>query len=947
VYIRQMHRKTFALSVILLCGFGSLAQYPSNPVKPTNEKERLDAVQQREELQKKSSYLGIEATNIGPTIMSGRVVDMAIDPYDTKHFFVAYATGGVWETKNNGQSFTSVFDDNGYTIHCGALAVNWVEKVIYVGTGEANSSRSSYAGFGVFKCDFSINDPQVWKFWEYLGLAATQHISRIILHPTKSNVIYVASMGSLFSHNKERGIYKTIDGGKTWKQTLFVDENTSAIDLELDPINSNRLYAAMWQKGRRAWNFWEGGKNSGVHISEDGGDSWSKSASFPSGENIGRIGLSASGNSIYALLDNQEQYKKEEASSEGLTKKSFQTMTLDSFKNLSDSSLNTFLKQNRFPDKYKAKDIQKMAKKGELMPYDFYEYLHDENAVMFEDPVKGAELYRSTDAGKTWAKIHDGVLENVCYSYGYYFGVVTVNPKDENHVFIAGVPLLQSYNGGGSFTFSGGDNVHVDHHYIWVNPDNPLHLINGNDGGVNISYDGGNHWTKCNSPAVGQFYTIAVDNQKYYNVYGGLQDNGVWKGPNNYSYSNSWHQEGKYPYERIAGGDGMQIQIDDRDQTVYTGSQFGHYYRRDANGGYTYIHPMHDLKTEKLRWNWQTPILLSMHNQDIMYMASNKLHRSMNKGETFEEISPDLSNGRKDGDVSYGTISCISESKFKFGLIYAGTDDGNIQLTKNGGETWNNISQKLPQHLWIKKIVASEHKKERVYALLNGHTWDHFNSYIYISEDYGTTWTPLGKNLPAECLNALKEDATTEDILYVGSDAGLYISTDRGTTFQAFSDLPPVAIHDLAIQQEQRDLLVGTHGRSIYKIQLEPVYQSATYLDSGFVFLKMDPLKYRENWGNLSYEWKETAPRKEVVFYLSERSNITLAITDEKGNLVLEKDINGKKGFNTHSIELKFQENLSNNLKKGDLGKYYPVKGKYTISLNNGSQTLENSFMIQ
>jgi len=491
-----------------------LAQYPSNPVKPTNEKERLDAVQQREELQKKSSYLGIEATNIGPTIMSGRVVDMAIDPYDTKHFFVAYATGGVWETKNNGQSFTSVFDDNGYTIHCGALAVNWVEKVIYVGTGEANSSRSSYAGFGVFKCDFSINDPQVWKFWECLGLTATQHISRIILHPTKTNIIYVASMGSLFSPNKERGIYKTIDGGKTWKQTLFVDENTSAIDLEIDPTNSNRLYAAMWQKERRAWNFWEGGKNSGVHISEDGGDTWNKSASFPSGENIGRIGLSASGNSIYALLDNQEQYKKEEAPSEGLTKKSFQTMTLDSFKNLSDSSLNTFLKQNRFPDKYKAKDIQKMAKKGTLKPYDFYEYLHDENAVMFEDPVKGPELYRSIDAGKTWTKTHENVLENVCYSYGYYFGVVAVNPKDENHVFIAGVPLLQSKNGGSSFTFSGGDNVHVDHHYIWVNPDNPLHLINGNDGGVNISYDGGDHWTKCNSPAVGQFYTIAVDNQK-------------------------------------------------------------------------------------------------------------------------------------------------------------------------------------------------------------------------------------------------------------------------------------------------------------------------------------------------------------------------------------------------------------------------------------------------
>ncbi|MFT6176618.1 MAG: hypothetical protein ACJAUF_000527, partial [Bacteroidia bacterium] len=301
-----MPRALVAFALIFTLSLTANAQYPSNPVKPTTEKERIAAVEKRQELQASSSYQGIEATNIGPTIMSGRVVDMAIDPDDTKHFFVAYATGGVWETKNNGQSFTPVFDDNGYTIHCGALAVNWVEKILYVGTGEANSSRSSYAGFGIFKCNFSINDPQVWQLWENLGLTATQHISRIILHPTDNRTLYVAAMGSLFSPNKDRGVYKTIDGGKTWKQVLYIDENTSAVDLEIDPKNPNRLYAAMWQKTRRAWNFWEGGKNSGVHISEDGGETWSKPGGFPAGKNIGRIGLSVSGATIYALIDNQE-----------------------------------------------------------------------------------------------------------------------------------------------------------------------------------------------------------------------------------------------------------------------------------------------------------------------------------------------------------------------------------------------------------------------------------------------------------------------------------------------------------------------------------------------------------------------------------------------------------------------------------------------------------------
>ncbi|PCJ64616.1 MAG: glycosyl hydrolase [Bacteroidetes bacterium] len=936
----------FGFALLLFCQF-SIAQYPSNPVKSTSTKERIAAVNARKELINNSAYRGIEAVNIGPTIMSGRVVDVAVNPNNTLHFFVAYATGGVWETVNNGQSFTPVFDDNGYTLHCGALAVDWKNTIIYVGTGEANSSRSSYAGFGIFKCQFGFNDFQKWQLWKNIGLKGTQHISRIITHPTDSKTLFVCAMGNLFSPSKERGVYKTIDGGDTWKQILYIDENTSAVDLEMNPENPNLLVAAMWQKSRRAWNFWESGTNSGIYTSMDGGDNWNESIAFPQNEFIGRIGLSISGNTIYALVDNQERYKKDSKPSEGLTKKAFQTMSMDSFKNLSDSSLNKFLKTNRFPKKYKAKDIQKMVKKGDLKPIDLFEYLHDENAMMFEDPVKGAELYRSNDFGKSWNKTHDRVLENICYSYGYYFGVVHSNPNNPEQVFIAGVPLLQSKDGGETFLFAGGDNVHVDHHYIWINPNNPEHLINGNDGGINISYDGGLNWTKCNSPAVGQFYTVSVDQEKNYNVYGGLQDNGVWKGPNNYKYSPLWQQEGKYPYQRIAGGDGMQIQIDNKDNNVYTGSQFGHYYRIDSEGKYHYFHPMHDLKSEKLRWNWQTPILLSSHNSDILYMGSNKLHRSMDNAKTFEELSGDLSNGDKSGDVSYGTISTISESSFKFGYIYIGTDDGNIHLTKDGGETWNKISNELPRDLWVKKVVASEHKKERVYAVLNGHTWDHFNAYLFISEDYGKTWKQIGRNLPDESLNTLQEDPTNENILYLGSDAGLYISLDMGITFQTLGDIPPVAIHALAIQQENRDLIVGTHGRSIYKVQLEPVYQSISYSDSGFVFLEMDVIKYNENWGNLQYRWKSSAPSKDIVFFLSERSSVEITVLDSTKQLLLSKKINGVKGYNKESLRLEFQEDVNNQLIKGTLGKYYPSKGRYTIELKSDSQTLRRTLIVQ
>ena len=942
-----MHIHRILIGIVMLISFYSHAQYPANPVEPSSNEERIAAIAARKSLNASSSYLGIAATSIGPTIMSGRVVDMAIDPQNSIHFFVAYATGGVWETKNNGQSFSPIFDSNGYTANCGALAVNWENKILYVGTGEANSSRSSYAGYGIFKYTFEINGPQSTQEWENIGLSSTQHISRIILHPKDPNIIYVAAMGNLFSPNKERGIYKTTDGGKTWKQTLYIDENTSAIDIEIHPNNPNKLVAAMWQKSRRAWNFWEGGEKSGVYISSDGGTTWERSAAFPSGEHIGRTGLSVSGNTLYALIDNQKRYVKEENTSKKLARKDFKDMDKEAFYALSDSTLNLFLKRNKLDKKYTPKKLKTMMRKDKLEPKDLFDYWYDSNEAMFEDPVSGAELYRSNDFGVSWHKTHDTILENVCYSYGYYFGVVTANTSDSNHVFIAGVPLLQSVDGGKTFDFAGGDNVHVDHHYIWINPTNPLHLINGNDGGINISYDGAKTWIKCNSPAVGQFYTVAVDNQKKYNVYGGLQDNGTWMGPNDYTYNTAWHQEGKYAYQRIGGGDGMQIQVDPRDNTVYSGSQYGNYMYTDAVGKRHRIHPKHSLREAHLRWNWQTPILLSPHNADRLYIGSNKLHCSKNKAKNFRTISKDLTQGNKEGDVSYGTLSCIDESPIKKGMLYTGSDDGLIHHSPNGGKTWKNRTNGLPQHLWVKEVIASEHVQNSVFAILNGHIWDHFDSYIYLSKNNGIHWKRIGKNLPAEPINTLIEDANNENILYLGTDAGLYISKDGGLSFYPMTNLPIVPVHDLAIQQNHRDLIVATHGRSLYKVQLEPVYQSTNYRDSTFALLPLPTIKHNENWGKLNYKWDTRVPRIDAVFFTQEVDSTLLAILDSENNELLSTSVSSTKGYNSHSILLEFLENISGSLVRGTRGKFYPTKGTYTLVITQNGNKKKQNFLVK
>ena len=822
-----MRNFVFKFTLFLVC---LNVNYASAQVKATTGADILAGIQQRKNLNESSILKNIKYRNIGPSNMSGRVVDLEVNPTNPNEFYVAYASGGLWYTNNNGQSLEPIFEkEAAYSV--GDIAVNWKNKTIWVGTGESNSSRSSYAGNGIYKS--SDNG----KTWQYLGLPESQHIGKIILHPDNPDIAWIAAIGHLYSPNKERGVFKTTDGGKSWKHSLHIDDNTGVIEMDINPKQPDELYACAWYRTRRAWNFEEGGKSSGIYKSIDGGNTWklitTAASGFPTGDKIGRIGVAvyaANPAIVYATIDNQnnrpDTAKKKVDTSYVL--KDFKDISKEKFMLLDDNKLDSFLVDNNFLEKYTADAVKKLVKQDSIKPTAIFDYMFNANTALFETPIIGCEVYRSDDAGISWKKVNDKGLE-LYNTYGYYFGKISVAADDENKLVIVGFDLELSTDGGKTFKAKDKVSTHADWHACWINPKNNNHWIAGNDGGMNVTYDNGDHWFKANTPAVGQFYNITTDDAKPYNVYGGLQDNGVWYGSSTTKDSEQWNYENPYPWKRMGGGDGMQVQVDTRDnKTLYSGSQFGFYSRRSTDGGRGLsIHPMHNLGTEPLRYNWQTPILLSKHNQDILYYASNRFHRSLNKAENMETLTGDLTNGKKEGDIPFGTATTISESPLKFGLIYVGTDDGNIQVSKYGGYTFTLVSKKLPQGLYVSRVKASQYKLSRVYATLNGYRNDHFSAYVYVSEDFGDTWTAIGKNLPTGPVNVIIEDVKHEDILYVGTDNGLYTSFNKGVTFMNMShNLPNVPIHDLVIQTRENELVVGTHGRSIFITKLNDVYKN-------------------------------------------------------------------------------------------------------------------------
>ncbi|MEO9871618.1 WD40/YVTN/BNR-like repeat-containing protein [Ekhidna sp.] len=924
----------------------------------TSAEARWEGYQQRLELEKNSLVKNVPFRNAGPTVMSGRVVDLAVDPDNPSHFYAAYASGSLWETKNNGTSFEPIFD-NQIVMTIGDVEVDWENDIIYVGSGENNSSRSSYSGYGMFKSSDNGEN------WESIGLGETHHISRILIHASSPNTIWVAALGHLYSENSERGVYKSTDGGNTWNKTLFVNNRTGIVDLIMHPQNPEILIAAAWEKDRKAWNFEEAGPGTAIYRSEDGGSNWSEisdNSGFPDTDGTGRIGLSfapSDPNIAYAILDNQDRRPKESDEDEGLSKDELRGMSKQEFMTLENKDINKFLDNNGFPREYNAVDIKKDVEAGKVKPLDLVVYTEDANSLLFDTPVKGGEMYRSNDAGKTWTKTHEDYIESMIFSYGYYFGQVRVDAQNPDVIYTMGVPIVRSEDGGKTFKSINESNVHVDHHAIWINPNNPRHLILGNDGGVYISFDTGETWTNCNSPSVGQFYSIAIDMAKPYNVYGGLQDNGVWKGPSTYEYSRSWYQEGRYPYERIMGGDGMQVAIDTRDnETVYTGYQFGNYFRINTEiGDRKYITPRHKLGDAPYRWNWEAPIALSSHNQDIVYFGSNRFHRSMNKGESFETLSKDLTKGGKKGDVSYGTLTTISESPITFGLIYVGSDDGLIHKSKNVGDSWTKITNGLPNDFWVSTVVASSHKEGRVYASFNGYRWDNFQAMVYVSDNYGSSWRNISANLPMEPVNVVKEDPENENIIYVGTDHGVYVSLDGGSSYQAFAEgLPNTPVHDLIVHPREKELVLGTHGRGIYIGDVSIVQQlNNTIIAKTLHAFPIDDITFSTRWGRKTWAWGDLIEAKtKVAFYSNGNGNGKVEIV-YKDQVVSSMDIPADKGLNILELPLETDESFKDLLedeqkedyKAAENGDYHLVSGEYTVRITVGGTNVETPLTIK
>lgn len=952
--------------LFLLINSGIFSQASQPPATLSSDRDKAYSI--RTQMLENSVLKDMPVRSIGPTVFSGRISDIEVNPNDPTQFYAAYASGGLWFSDNNGTSFEPLFQDQA-VMTIGDVAVDWDNNVIWLGSGEVNSSRSSYAGDGMYRS----NDGG--KTWTHHGLEESHHIGRVLIHPENPDIVWVAALGHLYSPNTERGIFKTVDGGKSWNKVLYVDENSGGIDLIFDPMDSNTMYAAMWDRKRRAWDFTESGAGSGIYKSSNGGESWSQlntpESGFPYNEGVGRIGLDAGikdGKSVlYAVLDNYNRRPDEEKDEdEGLVKNDFKGMSKESFLKIDQNDLKDFLRSNRFPRKYNAKSVMAMVKSDKIKPDAIAEYLEDANSLLFDTPVIGAEVYISTDGGVKWTRTHEDFLDGVFNSYGYYFATLRLDKKNPNFVYIMGVPILKSEDAGKTWKNINGDNQHVDHHALWVNPDRKGHLINGNDGGINISYDFGEHWTKCNSIPVGQFYHIEVDMAKPYNVYGGLQDNGVWMGPSTYTESTRWHGTGQYPYEAIMGGDGMQVQVDKRDnETVYTGFQFGNYFRiNTSSGARKSITPRHELGDRPYRWNWQSPILLSKHNSDIVYFGSNKLMRSMDKGDNFLAISDDLTSGGRKGDVAYGTISTIDESPSKFGLLYVGTDDGHIHVSHDGGNNWKNVSMTLPKNMWVSRVIASSHAQDRVYAVLNGFRWDDFNPYLYVSEDNGSSWTKLSNSLPMEPLNVVKEDLENENILYVGSDHGTYISADRGESFMVLGNIPHAPVHDLVVHPRDGELIIGTHGRSLFATDIKPFRELVAkgIEDTPLMVFSVKDQRSNNNWGRIFSQFRDPfEPSIDIIVHSALGGEGKMTVTTGEDIVLFETSLEMKKGLAPYTYKLTVDDNqveayttfLNDDskevikMKKADTGKFYLKKGEYKITFSQGDESSSTKLKVE
>lgn len=720
------------------------------------------------EMRAQSPWRGPRWRHIGPLLMSGRVTDIAKPRQLPGTFYVATASGGIWKTVNEGTTWISLFDD-APSASVGAVAVDPQNPdTVWLGLGESNIFRSSMSGTGVYRSDDG------GKTWRHLGLADTHHIGRIVVHPADSRVIYVAASGHEYTENEERGVYRTTDGGETWEKVLFESTMAGAIDLVMDPQDPQILFASMWHRMRRPWSDPRPGDGGGIYRTRDGGNTWARlTEGLPQRDKAGRTGLAMAPTKpgrIYALIDNHEAARQ--------------------------------------------------AEEGERDSYG-----RPRTTI-----IKGAQVFRSDDWGDHWELVsgEDRRMRSLFATYGWVFAQIRVDPNDADTIYVMGVPLLKSTDGGRSFRSLNFRDLHGDHHAMWIDPDNSNYIINGNDGGVNISYDGGETWKNIENLPVVQFYNVEIDGAQPFNVYGSIQDNMSWSGPSSHNPQRSPPWE----WKMVPGGEASYMAIDPEDNnTFYSEGFYGAIMRSDLAARKTVQIMPKSPDDEPLRGQWLAPFILSPHNSRVIYHGMNRVFRSMNRGDSWECISPDLTrmSPERQGNISFSTITSISESPLKFGVLYAGTDDGRIHGTRDGGLSWADLGAGLPEEKWVSRVVASRYDVGTVYLSQNGKTDNDFQVWLWKSTEYGANWQDISANMPGGPVNVIAEDPEHKGVLYVGTDLGVFVSTDDGARWEVLGQgLPITFVHDLKIHQPSRTLVIATHGRGMWKLDIKGVRPGAS-----------------------------------------------------------------------------------------------------------------------
>ncbi len=857
--------------------------YAQNVIQSTPAEQRMKMYENHIKLVKESPFGSFKWQFLGPTNISGRMTDVAVVTPRGKNYtiYVAGATGGVWKTDNDGTSWEPVFENAPSTSIGDVTLAPSNQNIVWIGTGEANIFRSSNAGAGVYK------STDAGKTWKHMGLVNTYTIPRIVIHPTNPDIVYVAASGAEWTYNKDRGVYKTTDGGKTWEKIFYKNEKTGVIDMVMDPKDPNTIYIATWQRIRNKWNdprTEPGYTGSSIYKTVDGGKNWTEITNgLPQPDYRGRIGIDVAAsnpNVVYAFIDN---YK--------------------------------IIKENKDP----------------------------ENVDAYGRPrggtIKGATVYRSDDKGKSWKQVSEDsqFMEGLSATYGWVFGQLRVDPNDENKVFIMGLGLNISRDGGKTFKHMG--NFHSDNHGLWIDPANSNFMVNVNDGGIALTYDGGENWRDFtdNLPLV-QFFNIAADQGDPIHIYGSIQDHGSFRAIVDLSRGKDNIPAQKF--ERAPGWEGSIHQIDPTNpDIVYAASFYGSLSRTNMKTGESKdIMPKAAKGEPALRGQWLAPHIISPHNTKTLYMGFQYLFKSTDRGDTWTKISPDLTynDPNKSGDIPYQTIFSISESPIIPGLIFVGTDDGRVHVTKDDGKNWKEIVKGLPYGKWVSELVASQYDANTVYMSQNGKRDDDFAPYLWKSTDCGETWTSIVNNLPTGPINVIKEDPQNPDILYVGNDFGVYVSFNKGESWHSLqANLPTTYVHDLVVHPRENLLIIGTHGRGAWAMDIAPLQS----VDEKFLAKDLAPVgtQFESSLpqGRRGRFFRSSPAR--FSFYTKEEGEVNAGIFDAAGKKIKELKIKAGKGFNFGTWDMT----------AGTDGKTLVEPGTYKINISKGNAAVTINMTVK